>query len=162
MYGISVRSEIPLGFPEQPRAEPADVTLFSRPRQWFTEVTAGLARDGPTDGWYERASSADGSEYLRWPNLFEFMVSHDGRSVACGLLDRASLESFQTYLLGQVLSFALVRQGCEPLHATAVVVEGKAVAFLGESGYGKSTLAAAFLQHGHHILTDDLLMVGEV
>jgi hypothetical protein len=39
------------------------------------------------------------------------------------------------------------------------VVEGKAVAFLGDSGHGKSTLAAAFVHAGHQILTDDLLLI---
>ena len=34
----------------------------------------------------------------------------------------------------------------QPLHATAVVVGGGAVAFLGDSGYGKSTLGASFVR----------------
>ena len=70
-------------------------------------------------------------------------------------------ESFQVYLLGQALSFALLKLGFEPLHATAVVVDGRAVALLGESGSGKSTLAAAFVDAGFQMLTDDVLMVHE-
>ena len=89
-------------------------------------------------------------------------MSADGRHVAAGHLGNASAESFQSYLLGWVLSFALVKQGYEPLHATAVVVDGKAVAFLGTSGDGKSTLAAAFLHAGHTLLTDDLLLIREI
>src|SRR5205814_1400196 len=49
----------------------------------------------------------------------------------------------------------------EPLHATAVVVDGRGIAFVGHSGFGKSTLAAAFLNAGHRLLTDDLLVVEE-
>ena len=52
-----------------------------------------------------------------------------------------------------------MKGGFEPLHATAVVFEGQAVAFLGDCGFGKSTLAAAFLQAGHRLLTDDLLLL---
>jgi hypothetical protein len=159
VYGLSLRSEIPLGLPEQPAGQSPDVTFFSAPRGWFAHATAGLPRDEGTGGSYERAHSADGSEFLRWPDLFEFMVSHDGRSVVCGWLERATVESFQTYLLAQVLSFALIRQAYEPLHSTTVVVEGKAVALLGDSGHGKSTLAAAFVHAGHQILTDDLLLI---
>src|SRR5204863_102769 len=73
--------------------------------------------------------------------------------------DGASAESFQVYLLGQALSFALVKQGLEPLHATVVVVDGQGVAFLGDNGYGKSSLAACFLEGGYRLLTDDLLLL---
>jgi hypothetical protein len=71
----------------------------------------------------------------------------------------ASRESFRTYLLGQVLSFALLEMGVEPLHGTASVVDGRALGFLGPPGSGKSTLAAAFLEDGWPLLTDDLLVV---
>ncbi|HEV8525240.1 MAG TPA: hypothetical protein VGQ71_12130 [Terriglobales bacterium] len=71
------------------------------------------------------------------------------------------MESLQTYLLGQALSFALLKKGIEPLHATAVVINGQAVALLGDGGYGKSTLAAALLHLGHRLLTDDLLVLSE-
>jgi len=55
----------------------------------------------------------------------------------------------------------LLKQGIEPLHCTAVVVNGGAVGFLGDCGYGKSSLAAAFLQAGYPLLTDDLLVLKE-
>jgi hypothetical protein len=162
LYGIALRSEIPLTYPEQPTSGAADVTFSFAPQHWFTEVTAGLPRNGNAGDWCERVRCPDGSDYLRFPALFEFIVSPDGRSVACLVLERATVESFQAYLLGHVLSYALVKQGYEPLHATAVAIEGAAVAFLGASGQGKSTLAAAFLQAGHRILTDDLLLVRDV
>jgi hypothetical protein len=40
-----------------------------------------------------------------------------------------------------------------------MVIEGKAVAFLGSCGAGKSTLAAHSLQAGYRLLTDDLLVL---
>ena len=73
--------------------------------------------------------------------------------------DEAQEESFQVYLLGQALSYALVNAGFEPLHATAIVVNGGAVVLLGSSGFGKSSLAACFLEAGHRLLTDDLLIL---
>jgi hypothetical protein len=162
LYGLSVRSAIPLGFPEHPAGGGTDVTCLFAPRRWFAEITAGRLPDEMTDGWYKRIHCADGSEYLRWPGLFEFNISHDGRLISCGLLEGAAVDLLRTYLLGPVLSFALLRQGYEPLHATTVVVDAKAVAFLGESGSGKSTLAAAFLRAGHRLLTDDLFLIGDV
>jgi len=151
-----------LDLPEEPAGQFPNITLSFASQQWFAHATTGFAPDDRTDRWYERRCSASGSEFLRWPNLFEFIVSHDGRSIVWRFLDRATVESFQTYLLAPVLSFALVKQGFEPLHATAVVIEGKALALLGDSGSGKSTMAAAFVHAGHQILTDDLLMIREM
>src|SRR5439155_8977822 len=86
-------------------------------------------------------------------------VAADGGRITCRRLEESSLESFQVYMLGQALSFALVRQGFEPLHATVVVIDDQAVAFLGDNAFGKSSLAACFLEAGHRLLTDDLLIL---
>lgn len=72
-------------------------------------------------------------------------------------LRKLSLETLQTYLMGQVISFALLKVGIESLHATAVAFGNEAVGFLGDCGTGKSTLAAACVRAGFPLLTDDLL-----
>jgi hypothetical protein len=64
-------------------------------------------------------------------------------------------------LLGPVLSYWLERRGLTTLHASAVAVDGQAVAFLSRHGGGKSGLAAAMVQAGHPLLTDDLLAIEE-
>jgi hypothetical protein len=86
-------------------------------------------------------------------------VSGDGHDIRYRRLPRATTESLNTYLLGQVLSFSLLAFGVEPLHGTAVVVDGEAIGFLGDCGYGKSTLGAAFLRLGYPVLTDDLMVL---
>jgi dephospho-CoA kinase len=45
------------------------------------------------------------------------------------------------------------------LHASSIAINGSAIAFLGMSGWGKSTLAEAFHIQGYNILTDDLLAI---
>jgi hypothetical protein len=164
LYSIWLQCQIPLSFPERrlPGQHGPDVTLSLTSDEWFARFAGELANIADTGAWYQYVPLADGSDFVRWRDLFEFVISPDGRSIACRRLERATAESFQTYLLGQVLSFALVKQCHEPLHATAVVVEGKAVAFLGKSGYGKSTLASAFVQAGQQVLTDDLLLIRKV
>ena len=42
-----------------------------------------------------------------------------------------------------------------------MVVDGEAVAFLGGNAFGKSSLAACFLEAGYRLLTDDLLILQE-
>jgi hypothetical protein len=125
----------------------------------FSEARA-LGRVAPRPSqWFECVRLPDASTYLRWARLFEFLISPDARTIEFRPLERASRHALTTYLLGQVLSFSLLSLGYEPLHATAVTVEGAAIAFLGDCGDGKSTLAAAFLARGFPVLTDDVLAV---
>jgi len=159
LYGVRLKTVVPLPGPEIAGSGQVAIEFLSGPVSLFSRVRreAGIRRE--KGDWFEHARLSDGSDYLRWSGLFEFLVSPDGRRIACCALNGTSLESFQTYLLGQVLSFALLRQGIEPLHATAVVIDGQVVAFLGDCGYGKSSLGAAFLRVGYPLLTDDLLVL---
>jgi hypothetical protein len=139
----------------------AEVELVQGRAALFAEASRLADAAAPEPRWFRRLGLADGSTYLRWSGLFEFLISPDGRRIVGRALEASNREIFHTYLLGQVLSFALLRRGIEPLHATAVVVDGRAVAFLGDSGYGKSSLAAAFVRAGYPLLTDDLLVLHE-
>lgn len=59
-----------------------------------------------------------------------------------------------------LLNLALGRRGRHPVHASAVAVEGRAVAFVGPSGAGKSTAAALLARRlGAPLLGDDQLLV---
>ncbi len=159
VYGLSVRSPRP--FPGAAEADPhlADLELVEGPASLFSTVPREAPSRSDGEEWFRYARLPDGSDYLRWSRLFEFLISADGRRISCHSLDGASRETFHTYLLGQALSFALVKRGVEPLHSTAVVFDGEAVGFVGDCGYGKSSLGAAFLRAGHDLLTDDLLVV---
>lgn len=161
VYGISLRSEVPLSLPEAGDSGFAEIDLSIGSPELFADAVRGATLGPSPTAWYRRAHLPDGSTYVRWEDLGEFLVSGDGRRITLGVLRAASQEAFQVYLLGQALSFALVKRGLEPLHATSVVVNGSAVAFLGGSGFGKSSLAASFLDAGHHLLTDDLLLLRE-
>ena len=158
IYGFNVCSPWPLPGPTVLNAGDPDVEFYEGSPAVFSEAPPLPANPKPRD-WFHRASFRDGSTYLRWTDLFDFVISPDGRRVAFRPLAHASEESLRTYLLSQVLSFSLLKQGWEPLHATTVAVEGKAVAFLGDCGYGKSTLAAEFLRAGDRLITDDVLIL---
>jgi hypothetical protein len=55
----------------------------------------------------------------------------------------------------------LYQRGKLVLHGSCVCVQGEAVAFLGESGWGKSSLAAAFFLNGYPVVADDLAAVDQ-
>ena len=53
----------------------------------------------------------------------------------------------------------LMQRKILPLHGSAVAIDGKAYAIVGDSGAGKSTLASAFLNKGYQLLSDDVIAV---
>jgi hypothetical protein len=61
-----------------------------------------------------------------------------------------------------VLGFVMRLRGTIPVHASAVMIGGKAVAFADDAWSGKSTTAAAFASLGHPVLSDDLLPIVDV
>src|SRR5206468_5249103 len=149
--------EILLPLPEHDDRGLAQIELRTASASFFSTATRDVRVEQLSESWYEFARLPDRSSYARWRGVGEFLVSGDGRRIVCRQSDAGTAESFYVYLLGQALSFALVKSGFEPLHATVLVIDGEAVAFLGESGFGKSTLAACFLGAGYQVLTDDLL-----
>ena len=85
-----------------------------------------------------------GGYLLRFPDLADFEVSADGTDVVAhpaGDTDDATIEHLY---INQLVPLALSRQGRPTFHASVVMVRGGVIAFLGESGMGKSTLAASF------------------
>lgn len=159
VYGIRLRSDVELSFAECiPSGEP-DVDLLSATEKFFRKASRDAILKADSERWYKYALLDNDRIYLCWEDQFEFLVDGDGRRIWFGRLGAPSLESLRVYLLGRALSFALVKQGFEPIHSSTVVLDGAAVAFIGESGFGKSSLAAGFVRDGYRLLTDDLLVV---
>lgn len=96
---------------------------------------------------------------LRFFDLADFCVTGDGRKATCTPVPGTSEETCHHLFLNQVLPLMMGQQGKLVFHASAVTLGNRAVAFLGESGRGKSTLAAAFATAGYRFLTDDGLIL---
>ncbi|MBW4431545.1 MAG: hypothetical protein KME28_07400 [Pelatocladus maniniholoensis HA4357-MV3] len=60
---------------------------------------------------------------------------------------------------GSVMAVLLQQRGLLVLHASSVAINNKVVAFMGASGWGKSTLAKAFHAQGYDIVTDDVMAI---
>ena len=159
VYGVSLTSDIPFDFP--PSCERSE----GRPRVRFAmggdaEFAASPSADVRGE-WFVCRELANGSMYLRWSGLFEFVIDPAGTVVTYRALRDGDPAVLQNFLFGQALSFALIRQNVEPVHAAVVDVGGAAIALLGDCTYGKSTLAAALLRTGCRLVSDDLLVVHE-
>lgn len=72
-----------------------------------------------------------------------------------------TLDDAISYLLGPVVGLLMRFRGIVCLHASAVSIAGRAVAFVGPEGAGKSTAAAAFAAHGKGVLSDDIVAIVE-
>ncbi len=159
LYGLRIRSDIQLTLDALPVEGSADVELSEGTWRQFAAIVAKLELD--PSNWIHHHELADGRSFIRYDELFEFVVAPSGTKIFYRFLSKVSLESFQTYVLGRVFSFALVKMGYEPLHAATVVVDGRAIAFLGASTFGKSSLATCFVASGFPLLTDDTLRLEE-
>ena len=160
-YGIRLESEWRLPFPQIDTPFFEKIALRKIGKHGIAEALGENGIEPSDEKWFDYFRLRDGSDFLRWRGLFEFLISADGRTIRGRSLDGKRGDSFFAYLLGQTLSFSLIKLGLEPLHATVVVIGREAVGFLADCGSGKSTLAGAFLKAGYRILTDDLLILRE-
>jgi hypothetical protein len=93
--------------------------------------------------------------------VFLVPISSSGSALAvhCHPTPEVTNDTCEHLYLNQVVPLVLSRQNKLVFHASAVEIAGDAVAFLAESGRGKSTLAAAFATSGHRFLTDEGLVL---
>jgi hypothetical protein len=118
-------------------------------RHWRNDdeyITLSLARKG--DGFL-----------LRFPFLADFIIDAEGSRIGVWAAPDTDEATLRHLLLDQVLPRVLGYKERLVLHASAVLVNGKAMAFAGNTGAGKSTLAANFQTAGYQVLTDDGLIV---
>ncbi len=97
-------------------------------------------------------------DYLFWRGVGSFLV-REGNEIAIDPSPGLDERVLRLLLLGPVLAVLLRQRGHLLLHASAVAVAGEAVLFLGSSGRGKSTTAAALRARGHGLVTDDVAVL---
>jgi hypothetical protein len=97
---------------------------------------------------------------IRYADGVDFVIDGKGERVWAAWPSPWTVDDVATYLLGPVLAFVLRLRGITCLHASAVAIEDRAVAFVGPAGAGKSTIAASFARRAHAVLSDDVLAVG--
>lgn len=91
-----------------------------------------------------------------------FAITPDGRSVYYETLDSSekdNIENIRHLLFTQVLAMVMNLRGNEALHASSVLSLSGAIAFIGNSGEGKSTIAATLVKDGLQLLSDNVVPV---
>ncbi len=81
----------------------------------------------------------------------------NGNSITIQPNPNAHPDYLRLFLFGSAFGALLHQRGYLPLHGSAVQMpDGRAAVFLGKTGAGKSTLAAALCLRGHTPLSDDI------
>lgn len=101
------------------------------------------------------AGHESGERLLRAPGHCDFLVDPDNALVTVDGNDDLDAHTLEHLLLDQVLPRLLAARGHLMAHASLVQVGDRCVAFLGESGWGKSTLAGLLRRRGYTALCDD-------
>src|SRR5215213_4710933 len=78
VYGLSVVSDAPLALPAYVDSGLGEVECRSAPASAFRAAADSAAFDSRSASWYQYARLADGSSYVRWDAIGEFLVTPDG------------------------------------------------------------------------------------
>jgi hypothetical protein len=165
-FGLTLRANWPI-----PGLTPSTAVFFPDTQIWFGVPPSAPKIDNLTDGpWYVSDDREDDKPALRvwrfadgacfrllYADGTEFFVDRQGREVWATWPDSLALEDAAIYFLGPVLGLVLRLRGITCLHASAVTVGDRAIAFVGPPNAGKSTTAAAFGRMNHPVLTDDIV-----
>lgn len=95
---------------------------------------------------------------LHWQQLGTFLIKA-GQEIAIAPASGVVETDLHPALLGGCMAVALHQRGYLILHASAVKINNQAFAFIGDKGWGKSTMARAFIAQGHQFVTDDVLAI---
>ncbi|MDJ0737549.1 MAG: serine kinase [Nostocaceae cyanobacterium] len=151
-YGLGIQSDIPI--PEFIEAEVGcDVTLTIESDRHLTDYLPQAAIEQPL---CLKLNREEAHFYVKDVGLF---LVKEGNQIQIIPAPDVSSELLGFYLVGTIMGILLYQRGLLVLHASVVNINGSAVAFLGVSGEGKSSTAAAFHTHGYNMITDDVAPV---
>lgn len=147
-FGLSIHSELELSGFAPGEDGPPDITIEkgnlrvrkSAPGARYGNVVSGHIKE---DEW----------------DLDLLFHIRDGEVVTYDMLKPLSDDLLRSFVQGALLAAVLRQRHLLVLHGSAVSDGERAVAFLGNSGWGKSTLAEYFCQRGYELITDDVMVV---
>ena len=148
-YGLTFESMLPL-----PELSPGE-------RRSNASITFGIVDRYPTELCETSCFCYFSSEceaYFYWNDVGNFLV-RNGNEIILAPESDVDECALRLFVLGPGLAALLHQRGFFVLHASAVARNREAVLFLGASGAGKSTVAAAMHDRGYEIVADDVVPV---
>jgi hypothetical protein len=150
--GITLVSEIAL--PELPLIQQQDATPHP-----VTIRLGEIPRRLPDAVEVDPDCFATTTQYLLCVRGIARYLVTEGREIVVDPDANAVPLDVRAYLLGAMFVVLCQQRGLLPLHASAVAGKSGVVAFLANSGQGKSTLAAHLVQRGFRVIADDICLI---
>ncbi|MCK6533009.1 MAG: hypothetical protein L6Q84_08565 [Polyangiaceae bacterium] len=152
LHGLEILSDYALAGWE-PSASRIDVRVAKTAVEPVSQSDSVGGRSGSSGFTIHRAPTGFTVDV---PDVATFAVGPDRIDV----FERTpTTEQISAVVEGLALSVVLNARGDLPLHASAVSLDGRTVAFVGASGAGKTTLAALMCLSGARLVADDVLRV---
>ena len=159
-FDLVLSSDIELVLPISTSPESPDISFIANAGPIPENVNAEIIWrvSGVSDVDLIKTERHNGGYKVTFSNLGSFHISKDGRQVSYAGSDFDASVGCHL-LLNSVLPMAVSLSKRRVFHASAALIDGQAVVFVGDSGYGKSTLAASLDLAGYDLLTDDCLII---
>ena len=146
LYGMTVLTDI-----EFPQLVPDN-----RNREKTVTIIAGIIPK-------EKISMSDrkwefGEEISWLENSTCYLFIENGNKIVYEVKPNADIMKLRTYILGWGMSMAALQRKEMAMHCSVVANEKGALLICGESGSGKSTTTAYFLENGYRLMADDMAL----
>lgn len=147
-FGLTIASE--LEFPELYPCSFSEAPAITIRYGTAPETLAGADVTGKVN------LAISPTEYLLTLDNIATYYVRDGAEIVVSPAANSDMGSLRLFLLSNAMAAVLYQRDIIPLHAAAIIVNGKVVLFCGHSGSGKSTLVSRLQQSGYEIFTDDI------
>jgi len=148
-FGLTIQSTLP--FPELDPAfgDMLDVVIRQAPLRRPKRASTGPCLQAGME-----------ETHLWWADVGSVAI-REGREIIVDPLPEVDERVVRLAVLGSALGVLLHQRGMLALHASAVEIGETGILFVGESGQGKSTTAAALVAEGAVLLADDVAAIDQ-
>jgi hypothetical protein len=115
--------------------------------------------EGPPSVYRAEQPGSNEIYFALFGTLVAFEVNFSDLIVTSWPLKDVSQNTIEHLVVDQVWPRIIAHYGSLVLHAAGVLIDDSAVLLIGQSGFGKSTLAASFQQNGFQLLGDDAMVI---
>ena len=143
----------------------SDIPLTSLPSSQGTSASVDVRIEivpnpSPIGKSAARGVAKHTAEYslIRINGVADFEIS-EGRQIRVWPVTGTPQKDIEIFLFGPVWATLCHQREILPLHASAIVTEGRITAFAGHPGAGKSTTAALLGSFNYELMTDDILPI---
>ncbi|GAB4523017.1 MAG: hypothetical protein Tsb0014_00120 [Pleurocapsa sp.] len=148
-YGIGIHSEIKI--PEFiSSSKEADTTITIKSDASLADYLPEAVLEQP---WALHLSRESAIVYVKDTGVF---LINEGKTIVFIPAPEATEQVTRFYLVGTVMAILLYQRRFLVLHGSVIDIDGQAIIFLGNSGDGKSSTAAALHAGGHNLINDDV------